>query len=577
MADKQNISEPAQDLRRRAEEKAMVDEAKTLEPLSPGLVREVLHELRVHQIELEMQNEELRRAQEALEESQVRYFDLYDLAPVGYLTLSAKGMILEANLTAAVLLGVDRGAMAKKPLSGFILPEDQDIFHSGRRRLFETGAMLVCVLRMVRMEAPPFWARLEATVSPDGPADALVARVVLSDITELKQAEEALRKSQTALLKANEKLDHRAKQLRLLAGDLTLTEQRERKRFSQTLHDGLQQHLLATKMRLGGVAESIPNVDLKLAVDEIEKLIGESVKMSRTLSAELSPPILNEGGLADGLEWLARWMQDKQHLAVDLSIATRPELPEDVKILMFESVRELLVNAIKHSKVSKARVSLEQVDGDSLRVAVSDDGCGFDPDQLKPVGEEGGFGLFSIRERMGLIGGRFEIDSAPGKGSRLTLVVPVRQALTVPVSASNSLSVADGGKKKATAKPGATIRVLLADDHTLFADGLARMLKKIPDIKVVGHAKDGQEAIDLAGTLKPEVILMDISMPRVNGIEATRLIHREYSHIRIIGLSMYEDQERAQAMRAAGACDYKTKGCAASELVSAIHGCVLRP
>ena len=151
----------------------------------------MLHELQVHQIELEMQNEELRRAQQELEASRARYFDLYDLAPVGYLTLSEQGLILEANLTAATLLGVARDALVKQPLSRFILPEDQDIYYRHRKQLFETGAPQVCELRMVSADAAPFWARLEAarTQGADGVS---VCRAVVSDITERKRAEAAL-------------------------------------------------------------------------------------------------------------------------------------------------------------------------------------------------------------------------------------------------------------------------------------------------------------------------------------------------------------------------------------------------
>ena len=116
--------------------------------------------------------------------------------------------------------------------------------------------------------------------------------------------------------------------------------------------------------------------------------------------------------------------------------------------------------------------------------------------------------------------------------------------------------------------------MLLADDHALFRDGIDRLLKKEPDIVVVGYAKDGLEAIELARKLKPNVILMDINMPRSNGIEATRIIHREHPDIRIIGLSIYQNQERAQIMLEAGAVDYKHKGCAAAELVAAIRACV---
>jgi DNA-binding NarL/FixJ family response regulator len=116
-----------------------------------------------------------------------------------------------------------------------------------------------------------------------------------------------------------------------------------------------------------------------------------------------------------------------------------------------------------------------------------------------------------------------------------------------------------------------TIRVLLVDDHALFRNGIARLLKNEPGVEIVGEAKDGQEAIGFAQKHKPNVILMDISMPGINGIEATRVIHGQNPEVCIIGLSMYDDPEKERAMRAAGATAYKTKGCAAAELVSAIR------
>jgi two-component system response regulator DegU len=121
---------------------------------------------------------------------------------------------------------------------------------------------------------------------------------------------------------------------------------------------------------------------------------------------------------------------------------------------------------------------------------------------------------------------------------------------------------------------GAFIRVLVADDHTLFRDGIARLLAKEVDIAVVGQARNGNEAIDLSRQLNPHVILMDISMPGINGIEATRVIHAQAPGIRIIGLSMYEDEERAEVMRQAGAVGYKSKTCPVSELVAAVRDAV---
>ncbi|MCX5975405.1 MAG: PAS domain S-box protein [Coprothermobacterota bacterium] len=184
-----------QDLRRQAEEKAGSLEMQELEALSPEETRKTLHELRVHQIELEMQNEELRRAQEELDISRVRYFDLYDLAPVGYCTLSEKGLILEANLTAATLLGVSRGALVKQLLTRFILEENQDTYYLHRKQLFQTGEPQACEVRLVKKDGTSFWARLETTVAQDE-GGASVCRAIISDITERKQVEVVLRESE---------------------------------------------------------------------------------------------------------------------------------------------------------------------------------------------------------------------------------------------------------------------------------------------------------------------------------------------------------------------------------------------
>jgi PAS domain S-box-containing protein len=190
-------SNHAGDLRKRAEAKVCADEDRTRNTLPPEETRQLLHELHVHEIELEMQNEELRRAQAELEASRARYFDLYDLAPVGYFTLSEKGLILEANLTAATLFGMARGDLVDQPLSRFVFPEDQDIYYLHRRQLFETGTPQVCEVRMLRADKAQFWARLQATAASDADG-APICRAVVNDITERKRAEQALQASQQA-------------------------------------------------------------------------------------------------------------------------------------------------------------------------------------------------------------------------------------------------------------------------------------------------------------------------------------------------------------------------------------------
>ncbi|KAF0188515.1 MAG: PAS domain [Desulfobulbaceae bacterium] len=180
--------EAGKQLRKSAEEKLRQTESLPQEQLTPDGTQALLHDLRVHQIELEMQNDELRRTQHQLEISQARYFDLYNLAPVGYTTLSEEGIIEEANLTCANLLGVARGELVKRPFSHFVFAEDQDIYYLHCRKLMEMNAAHKCEVRMVRADGSLFWALLQGVPGEEKDAGAGY-RLVLHDCTNRKIAE----------------------------------------------------------------------------------------------------------------------------------------------------------------------------------------------------------------------------------------------------------------------------------------------------------------------------------------------------------------------------------------------------
>lgn len=162
-------------------------------------LQQAIYKQKEFQVELEMQNEELRRTQLALDSSRARYFELYDLAPVGYLTLDEQGLIQEANLTITVMLGVERGSLVRQPLAGYILPEDQDICYLHRKQLLSTGTPQSCELRMLKICGDRFWAKLEAVSMRDRESGELVFRVVVSDITARKETEISLRASDERL------------------------------------------------------------------------------------------------------------------------------------------------------------------------------------------------------------------------------------------------------------------------------------------------------------------------------------------------------------------------------------------
>ncbi|MBI5083930.1 MAG: PAS domain S-box protein [Acidobacteria bacterium] len=201
MGDPQVPPDDPAGLRRRAEAKAQGRpdlSPEQLQRLSPEEIQRLVHELQVHQIELEMQNEELRRTQASLEESRASYVDLYDLAPVGYCSVDESGRIAKANLTAAVLLGVDRSDLVSNPFVRSVVAEDQDTFHLQHKQFLETGAAQAFEVRLLRTDSSYFWARLEANVTRDA-GGMPVYNMVISDITEQMQKDAALARSRTEL------------------------------------------------------------------------------------------------------------------------------------------------------------------------------------------------------------------------------------------------------------------------------------------------------------------------------------------------------------------------------------------
>jgi len=220
--------------------------------------------------------------------------------------------------------------------------------------------------------------------------------------------------------------EDRARQLRALVSELTIAEQRERHRLRGILHDHLQQFLVAAKMNAEMLSAKV-DTPQKQFLQNIKDLIGQSIQESRSLTAELAPTALHQGGLLSALKWLVQWMQEKHGLTVELQAESGIDSqPEDISILMFQCIRELLFNVVKHAGVKTARIDFAREGKDRLRAVVSDRGIGFDPEVAWQKSESGaGFGLFSIRERVTLLGGSLEVESAPGKGTAFSLMVPL--------------------------------------------------------------------------------------------------------------------------------------------------------
>jgi PAS domain S-box-containing protein len=376
------------------------------------------------------------RAEEALRQSEERYRALVDLSPDA-IFINRDNRIVFLNPAALRLFGASSAApiLGRSPLD-LHHPDCHALVRARIRQLLEGQPVPPIEEKIVRVDGTV--VDVEVAASPFTDADGVAIQVILRDITERKRVEQALRQARdelegrvqertAALSQAVRQLEKQSVQLRALASELTLAEQRERRRVAEVLHGDLQQLLVGAKLILSSLAQAAEPA-VREAGREVTDLLLRALRCSRSLTEELSPPILHRGGLVPALEWLARWMEETHRLRVSLraeAVVGTDSL--DTTILLFQSIRELLFNAAKHAQVHSASVEITQGD-DEVRVHVADEGVGFDPAQQRVAGgASGGFGLFGIRERLELLGGGLEIESAPGKGSRFTLWLPVQR------------------------------------------------------------------------------------------------------------------------------------------------------
>jgi len=832
MNDTTDRLEQAATLHRQAEERYREKIAQTPEKIAPCSSKETLQailELRVYQIELEMQNEELCRTQVELEATRSRYFDLYDLAPVSYFTVSEKGTIEEANLTASTLMGVPRSELTRQPFTRFILKDDQDFHYLRCKQLFATGEPQEYELRMANSDGKTFWGHVTATVAQND-SGATVCRMVVIDITTRKETEERLlelhralhtilesapvgvcitierrlvwvnrkmeelfgysreelegqatrmlyptqtayeqlgadaypllaqggeyetiqemvhrdgarfwihfhakaiapanpregtiwileditaryeleqqlrqseekyrslvetisdciweldrhgrftytnptfqellgyrheellgkfpadfmlgdaaprdimdfetfvaarrsfkslecryrhrdgqviimevsgqavfspdgeylghwgitrnitvgKQAEMLLVSLNNHLEQQVaertteltmvntsltreieersrigqelleqqQRLREIVQELAIAEDRERDRIATELHDQVNQRLVLSKMKVEALGRKLLAPALEKSAEGICELLAQTIEDTRSLTAQIRPPLLAGAGLEAAVLWLGDELQEQYGLRLEVCDDHEPKVLEyGLRSFIFQVIRELLINVIKHAGVFRARVEMRR-EGHYLVIIVADEGSGFDPGAAPSrTARAGGFGLGNVRQKIEYQGGVFQVDSRPGAGARVTIRMPLTAAETS----------GDAPKK---------LKLLLVDDQSFVREGLRALMEGEPDLEVVAEARDGRAAVAAARDQRPDVVIMDINMSDMNGIDATRAITTELDGVRVVAFSVETDRHFIIEALKAGASGYVTKDSPFTILAAAIR------
>jgi signal transduction histidine kinase len=379
---------------------------------------------------------------------------------------------------------------------------------------------------------------------------------VIHSAIEARRRQYQVRDLLKDLVRINEKLRSRTQMLQKLALDLTHAENNERKRIAHILHDDLQQMIASARMQMEILIGDLFNSELSHSFRPVYDILSQALITSRNLSHELNPAFLIGGDLKGALQYKAVQLGEQYGFQVRMKFDLGDlKIDEDISTFIFRSVQELIFNCAKHAKAS--HVSLELTRSENfIEIVVDDDGVGFDQRQLNiSGGGGGGLGLFSIQERAIALGGSFNVDSTPNKGSRFSLNFPVLFEAWIIASENNRVEDIPLDKTEKTHP----ISVVIADDHAVMRQGLTALLQNQADIRVVAEASDGEQAVAYALQLRPNLVLMDYSMPVLNGAQATRMIKNKAPDIVVIGLSMFGGGDKEKSMYAAGASAYLKK------------------
>jgi len=481
----------------------------------------------------------------------------------GAATLDESGVILYANTSFAAIFGVPLEHIIGTPLQTHLSPPD----HAKLKALIENG------LRgesrgEVSLDTSEGQRRLvRLSLSPVHDLGMRTICVVATDMTELSGANEALR--------ANEET------LRNLSGRLLRLQDDERRRISRDLHDVTGQKLALLSMDLSSAAkhkEIAKNEDLNRLLLESIALSNDVNKEIRTLSYLLHPPLLDELGLSSAVEWFAQGFENRTGIRVGVDIpSTFVRLAPDAEVALFRIVQESLANVHRYSGSATAYVRARS-NAEEVRLEIGDFGKGIAAESQKAARSSSlaplGVGIQGMKERVRQLFGTLEITSRPGKGTVVTATLPIsarRTEISADVPESGVAELQPAVPEPVPARDGWPKRILIADDHDVLRRGIRTMLESDPELEVCGEAVDGKDALEKTMAQAPDLIILDINMPVMNGLDVLRQIVRYRPQTKILAFSVHDSKQIVEEILAAGAHSYLSKATAGQHLVQEVR------
>jgi two-component system, NarL family, sensor kinase len=480
----------------------------------------------------------------------------------GAATLDKDGTVLYANASFAGILGVQlEDVIGTQVQKNCVAEELQKL-----KALIDKGLEGESRGEITLLNSEGQRRLVRLSVSPVDDFGIRTICVIATDMTELSGANEALKASEDML--------------RNLSGRLLRLQDEERRRISRDLHDVTGQKLALLSMDLSGILKHKEIAKY----EEINSLLTESMALSnevnkeiRTLSYLLHPPLLDELGLSSAVEWFTQGFENRTGIRVGVDIPSSfVRLAPDAEVALFRIVQESLANVHRYSGSPTAYVRARSDRGE-VRLEIGDFGKGIRTESNNPNRESVtplGVGIQGMKERVRQLSGTLEITSRAGKGTLVTAILPIstrRPEISesdqgskiheVPLLPAEGIAKTNGWRK----------RILIADDHDVLRRGIRTMLESDPELEVCGEAVDGKDALEKTLAEAPDLVILDINMPIMNGLDVLRQIVRHRPQTKVLAFSVHDSKQIVEEILAAGAHSYLSKATAGQHLVHEVR------